>query len=120
MPKFLRSGAGESSSYFSDDENEESGVGNRESGLESDSRFPTPDSSEDDAVVSPLALMSDSSPEAWLGQFLIELGLETRRGTLAGARADGELMRRLVEIRQGASGGPVSPMQMLDVEYVER
>jgi hypothetical protein len=62
--------------------------------------------------------MSDSSPEAWLGQFLIELGLETRRGTLIGARADAELLLHLHEIREASSAG--FPLQMLDPEYVGR
>nr|AIA18294.1 Unknown Function [uncultured bacterium] len=63
-------------------------------------------------------MMSDASPEAWLGQFLIELGLETHRGTLAGARADPELMRRLGEIHRASSAG--SPLRMLEPEFVER
>jgi hypothetical protein len=79
---------------------------------------PSPDTRDDDTYISPLAMMSDASPEAWLGQFLIELGLETRRGTLMGARADAELMRRLGEIHEAAGAG--SPLRMLEPEYVER
>ncbi len=68
----------------------------------------------DDAPISPLALMNENSPEAWLGQFLIELGLETRRGTLQGAKMDADLLRGLSEAR--AASGAGTPLAMLDTE----
>src|SRR5262249_23500638 len=113
MSKFLRSGSGGSSSSSSDDRDQGSGIGDQEL-EETDPRSLTPDPS----FVSPLALMNEASPEAWLGQFLLQLELETKRGTLHGAKMDADLLSKLNEVR--AASGEGSPLQMLDAEYASR
>ena len=67
-----------------------------------------------DAEVSPLAMMDERSPEAWLGQFLVVLELTTPRGTLEGARRDPELLRKLFEVRERL--GASSPLSLLDTQ----
>src|SRR5689334_19809211 len=92
MSKFRRSGSAESSSYSS-------GVGDRgsvigdEPELEEQSEYDEDNSpalasladprppDPDETPVSPLAMMNENSPEAWLGQFLLALGMSTPRGT---------------------------------------
>src|SRR4051812_1311709 len=85
MSKFLRSGSGGSSNSSSDDvEGPRSKVQSQAS--ENDASEPAYLAS--DVEISPLALMNENSPEAWLGQFLLQVELETRRGTIHGARLD--------------------------------
>lgn len=61
--------------------------------------------------------MNENSPEAWLGQFLLQLELSTSRHTLAGAAADAELQHRLAQIR--SESGKSSPARLLDPPYAE-
>ncbi len=98
MSKFRRSDSAESSSYSSAENDE----------IE-----------EGDAPVSPLALMSESSPEAWLGQFLqiLDLGGLSRYSTINGARQDSNLLSQLEEIWRSA--GDASPLRVLDADFSE-
>ena len=59
-------------------------------------------------------------PEAWLGQFLMELDLAgvSRRGTLMGASQDAELVSKLRAAREAANQG--SPLKFLDDDYAAR
>ena len=70
-----------------------------------------------DVAVSPLALMNENSPEAWLGQFLLKLEAptSTARGTLEGARRDTQLIEYLQQVRVTAS--EVQPLSLLDEQY---
>jgi hypothetical protein len=72
----------------------------------------------DDTPVSPLALMNENSPEAWLGQFLLVLDMSTPRGTVEGARRDAALVARLTELR--GSMGANNPLVLLDPEHAAR
>jgi hypothetical protein len=112
MSKFRRSGSDESSSSFSDDESKvqspRSEVGEEEEleGWTSDTE------------ISPLAMMKESSPEAWLGQFLVVLELRTRRSTLEGAMRDADLIAKLQEIRETLALN--APLELLDPEQADR
>lgn len=66
-------------------------------------------------TISPLAMMSENSPESWLGQFLLQLDLSTARHTMAGAQEDAELVGKLEEIRQ--QSGRSQPLKLLDAAY---
>lgn len=63
--------------------------------------------------------MDESTPEAWLGQFLLilELGGVTKCGTIAGARLDTELQARLASLR--AASAQASPMTLFDSSSAE-
>ena len=117
MSKFRRSGSAESSSSSSahsasteyrvpstepEPEDEDSVLGTRYSELERSDGTP----------VSPLAMMNENSPEAWLGQFLIALDMSTPRGTVEGARRDPALLAGLTEVRASMSGD--NPLALLD------
>lgn len=115
MSKFLRSASGESSNSSSDEV--QSSMSNAQS-QESEGETLDVGHGTLDTAVSPLALMNANSPEAWLGQFLLQLELETRRGTLKGAKLDADLLHKLSEMR--AATGANSPLQMLDAEYASR
>ncbi|MEO6456965.1 MAG: hypothetical protein ABIO92_01630 [Chloroflexia bacterium] len=93
--KFRKSDSDESSSYSSADEIDD-----------------PLDESEEAALVSQLAMMSENSPEAWLGQFLLilELGGVTRYGTIAGARRDRALQTRLASLRDVSAQDSPSPL----------
>ncbi len=98
MSKFRRSDSAESSSYSSAED----------------------DAIEEEAApVSPLALKSESSPEAWLGQFLqiLDLGGISRYSTIKGARQESSLLSRLEEIWRSA--GAASPLRVLDADFGE-
>ena len=103
MSRFRKSGSDESSSYSSDDEIDDL-LG------ETDEEIPT---------VSPLALRDESSPEAWLGQFLLilELGGVTKHGTIAGARRDTELQARLASLREAS--GQQTPLTLFNPSAAE-
>ncbi|HYP42310.1 MAG TPA: hypothetical protein VEX13_18295 [Chloroflexia bacterium] len=79
-------------------------------------------STEDDAPISPLALMNEASPEAWLGQFLLILQVEatSRYSTLERAKGDEGLKARLREIHRAASAGGVTPTRLFEAGYVEK
>lgn len=62
--------------------------------------------------------MNENSPEAWLGQFLVALELQTSRGTLEGAKRDPDLLARLSEVR--ASAGEAQPLVLLDPDHASR
>ncbi len=102
MSKFRRSDSDELSSYSSDDAIDED--------LEEE---------EETVPVSPLALMNENSPEAWLGQFLLmlEFGGVTKYGTIAGARRDTDLQARLMSLKQTAAHD--TPSTMFDRQAAE-
>ena len=102
MSKFRRNDSDESSSYSSDDAIED-----------------TSEEAEESAPVSPLALMNENSPEAWLGQFLLmlELGGVTRYGTMAGARRDTDLQDQLRSLMQTAAQD--TPLPLFDSQASE-
>lgn len=102
MSKFRPTDSGESSSYSSAEDAEEN--------------VPYTD----DNPISPLAMMDESSPEAWLGQFLLILEMPdaTNRGTLYGAQMDPDLHARLEKVR--ASAAESSPLSLLDEERASR
>jgi hypothetical protein len=58
--------------------------------------------------------MNENSPEAWLGQFLLKLEapMATERGTIEGARRDGNLIARLNATRTEAAAA--DPLRFLD------
>src|SRR5438046_4675093 len=99
MSKFRRSGSGESSSSYSESRDQGSGVRDQESEAATYEPQAEGEAWESDTPVSPLALMNENSPEAWLGQFLVALELSTSRGTLEGAKRDPNLLARLSEVR---------------------
>ena len=72
-----------------------------------------------DVAVSPLALMNENSPEAWLGQFLLKLEAptSTARGTIAGASNDQTLMDYLHQTRDASA--PASPLKLLQPGYAD-
>src|SRR5206468_2460146 len=72
---------------------------------------------EDDTPLSPLAMMNENSPEAWLGQFLLELEMSTPRGTIEGAKRDANLISRLTELRASVSQN--QPMALLDPDSAD-
>jgi hypothetical protein len=63
------------------------------------------DLSMDDAPISPLALMDESRPESWLGNFLTIIGAPPalQYNTLKAARADERLRAHLQDVRTQAS-----------------
>src|SRR6476661_1489663 len=75
MSKFRQSDSDESSSSSSVEESEvqDAGYNDEPAGI-----------STADVAISPLAMMNENSPEAWLGQFLLKLEAptSTARGTL--------------------------------------
>ncbi len=97
MSRFRQSGSGESSSYSSaDDEAEEA---------------------DEDLPVSPLAMMDERSPEAWLGNFLAILGVagSARYSTIKGSASDATLMAQLSEIAESSSHQ--KPLSLFDADY---
>jgi hypothetical protein len=70
--------------------------------------------------VSPLALMNENSPEAWLGQFLLKLDAptSTARGTIEGAKRDAALLQYLSEVR--ASSAQAQPLRLLELGHGEQ
>lgn len=95
MQRFRQSGSDESLSYSSDDEQAE----------------------EEDLAISPLAMMDERSPEAWLGNFLAILGVagSARYSTIKGSANDATLMSQLREIAEQSSSE--QPMRLFDAEY---
>jgi hypothetical protein len=72
------------------------------------------DLSMDDAPISPLALMDESRPESWLGNFLTIIGAPPalQYNTLKAARADDRLRSHLQDVRTKASQD--NPSLLLD------
>lgn len=107
MSRFRRSGSEESSNSSSAAENsaeDEGKAGEEEAAFES--------------PVSTLALMDETSPEAWLGQFLVMLEIPAGSyHTLAGAAAEQALRARLRTLREEAAAA--EPAKLLDLEYAE-
>lgn len=70
--------------------------------------------------ISSLALMNELSPEAWLGRFLLVLGVRATSDypTLAAARRDDTLKAQLAEIWQAA--GQQDPLKLLGEGYAEQ
>jgi len=73
----------------------------------------------DDAPVSTLAMMSEKSPEAWLGQFLTILGAPPalQYSTIEAARADDKLAAHLKSVLEAA--GKDQPMRLLEPGFAE-
>src|SRR5205807_4887234 len=80
----------------------------------------SPEAEEEEMQVAPLAMAPEDKPEAWLGQFLLELDLAgvTRRGTVHGASLDTNLIARLKEVR--AASGQGAPLDLLEPERAAR
>lgn len=109
MSKFRQSASDESSNSSSVEESAPDAVGADDESPDEPAGLSTTD-----VAVSPLALMNENSPEAWLGQFLLKLDspTSTPRGTLEGARRDPQLKEYLESVR--ALAGQVSPLSLLD------
>jgi hypothetical protein len=73
----------------------------------------------DDAPVSPLAMMSEKSPEAWLGQFLTIVGAPPalQYSSIQAARQDEKLAAHLDSVVESA--GKDEPMRLLEPGYAE-
>ena len=73
----------------------------------------------DDAPVSTLAMMSEKSPEAWLGQFLTILGAPPalQYSTIKAAKEDNKLAAHLKSVLDAA--GKDQPMRLLEPGYAE-
>jgi hypothetical protein len=71
-------------------------------------------SMDDGAPISPLALMDESRPESWLGNFLTIIGAPPalQYNTLKAARADDRLLAHLQDVRTKASQD--NPSLLLD------
>lgn len=69
--------------------------------------------------VSPLAMMDERKPEAWLGNFLVIIGAPPaiQYSTLASAKEDARLIEHLQEVRNKAL--EKSPIKMLDAAYAD-
>lgn len=74
---------------------------------------------EDDLQVSPLALMNEGSPEAWLGNFLAVLGVagSARYSTIEGSKRDATLIAQLRDMAE--SSGRENPLRLLDGDVAE-
>ncbi|MEO5952596.1 MAG: hypothetical protein ABIQ44_09050 [Chloroflexia bacterium] len=69
--------------------------------------------------VSPLAMMDERKPEAWLGNFLVIIGAPPaiQYSTLSSAKDDAQLITHLKEVREKAM--EKSPLKMLDAAYAD-
>ncbi len=96
MQIFRPSGSGESSSSSSAEDANEEVV------------------EDDELQISPLAMMDERSPEAWLGNFLAILGVagSARYSTLEGTKRDETLLTQLRQMAE--SSGRESPLQLLE------
>ncbi len=94
MQIFRPSGSGESSSSSSADDSDEV--------------------VEDDLQISPLAMMDERSPEAWLGNFLAILGVagSARYSTIEGSKRDETLLSQLREMATAPEGE--NPLRLLE------
>jgi hypothetical protein len=74
---------------------------------------------EDDLQISPLAMMNEGSPEAWLGNFLAILGVagSARYSTIEGSKRDATLIAQLRELAD--TSGREDPLRLLDGDYVQ-
>ena len=70
-------------------------------------------------AVSPLAMMDERKPEAWLGNFLVIIGAPPaiHYSTVESAKSDVQLLAHLREVREKAM--EKSPLKMLDAAYAE-
>jgi hypothetical protein len=66
--------------------------------------------------------MNEASPEAWLGQFLLILNVEStsRYSTIERAKGDESLKSRLAEIYRAANTGAIVPAKLFEAGYVEK
>lgn len=73
-----------------------------------------------DEPVSPLAMMSEKSPEAWLGQFLTIVGAPPalQYSSIQAAQQDDKLAAHLASVLEEA--GKDQPMRLLDPGYAEQ
>ncbi|HYP40397.1 MAG TPA: hypothetical protein VEX13_08545 [Chloroflexia bacterium] len=74
---------------------------------------------DDDLQISPLAMMNEGSPEAWLGNFLAILGVagSARYSTIEGSKRDETLITQLRDIAE--ISGRENPMRLLEGENSE-
>ncbi|HET6312344.1 MAG TPA: hypothetical protein VFH60_00790 [Chloroflexia bacterium] len=74
---------------------------------------------DDDLQISPLAMMNEGSPEAWLGNFLAILGVagSARYSTIEGSKRDETLITQLRDIAEAS--GRENPMRLLEGENSE-
>jgi hypothetical protein len=74
---------------------------------------------EEEEPLSPLMMMDESKPEAWLGQFLLslDLGRTARFGTIEGAKRDPKLIADLKAIAESA--GATDPLRLLDPQTAD-
>lgn len=72
---------------------------------------------EDDPQISPLAMMDERSPEAWLGNFLAILGVagSARYSTIEGSKRDATLITQLQDMADAA--GREDPLRLLEGDY---
>lgn len=96
MSRFRQSDSGESSNYSSPEDEE---------------------AADDDLPISPLAMMDEGSPEAWLGNFLAILGVagSARYSTIKGSANDATLLSQLREIAETSSRD--EPLRLFDANY---
>lgn len=92
----------------------------RQSGSDASSSYSSADAEEaadEDMPVSPLAMMDERSPEAWLGNFLAILGVagSARYSTIKGSANDATLLAQLGEI--AATSSQDEPLRLFDAEY---
>src|SRR3954466_7358907 len=73
-----------------------------------------------DEPVSPLAMMSEKSPEAWLGQFLTIVGAPPalQFSSIKAAQQDDKLAAHLGSVLEAADKD--QPMRLLDPAYAEQ
>jgi hypothetical protein len=77
------------------------------------------DGGEEQEPLSPLMMMDERRPEAWLGQFLLslDLGRTARFGTIEGAKRDPKLIADLKAIAETA--GATDPLRLLDPQAAD-
>lgn len=74
---------------------------------------------EDELEISPLAMMDERSPEAWLGNFLAILGVagSARYSTIVGSKRDETLITQLRNMAESAARE--NPLRLLDGDSSE-
>jgi len=91
----------------------------KEDDVESEGSNPQYDDPNDEPV-SPLAMMSEKSPEAWLGQFLTIVGAPPalQYSSIKAAQQDDKLAAHLASVLEAADKD--QPMRLLDPAYAEQ
>jgi hypothetical protein len=101
-----------------DESSEDQGRTTKDEGVGAQAQAPQYDDP-DDAPVSALAMMSEKSPEAWLGQFLTIVGAPPALGysSMRAAKQDERLAAHLNSVVEAA--GKDQPMRLLEPGYAE-